>query len=547
MNLDQLIADLPTPVRLERGTSVRVCDLTEDSRTVLPGSLFIARRGGKADGTRFIPAALAAGAKSILVSDDAALPPLPGDVALLRSADVPAATAHLAERFFGNPTSQLDVVGVTGTNGKTTTTFLVWQMLNSIGVRCGLIGTVLIDDGRETGTAEMTTPPGVELSLAFRSMVDAGCRAAAIETSSHALHQKRVEAVRFRHALFTNLTGDHLDYHKTMDAYADAKARLFELLPPDGVAIINRDDPASTRMIRDCHADILGCAESDHEQVFAPCTAHRLESSIHGMRLRLRGPWGQIDASVPLIGGYNLMNILQACASCHNLGMDAAQLAHALPRITAPPGRLERVTTPHDDISVFVDFAHTDDALRNMLKAVAEAMRTRAEPAGQPRLWVVFGCGGDRDTSKRPRMGLAAAQLADRLVITSDNPRSEVPAQIIQDILAGIPDDLKHKRIVHVERELAIRHAITSAAPGDVIIIAGKGHETDQITRADDGTLNRNHFDDREVARAALKERQRGRVMIATSSPTPRGSLRVPGARQPAGRHAGEVERGSGS
>jgi UDP-N-acetylmuramoyl-L-alanyl-D-glutamate--2,6-diaminopimelate ligase len=538
MNLRPLIADLPSPIVLQHGAAdVRVCDVTEDSRTVLPGSLFIARQGETSDGVRFIPQALAAGATSILVDEAAKVPELPEGVALLRAADVPAASAHLVERFYGYPTRQLSLVGVTGTNGKTTTTFLIWQMLNAVEVRCGLVGTVLVDDGRETGPAEMTTPPSVALSLAFRTMVDAGCTAAAIEASSHALHQRRVEGLHFRQGVFTNLTGDHLDYHKSMDRYADAKAHLFELLDPKGVAIVNRGDSWSDRMVRDCRAQVLGCVESDHEQVFAPCTAWRVESSISGMKLRLRGPWGEIEAVVPLIGAYNLMNILQATASCHALGMNAAQLTHTLSRVTAPPGRLERVSKPQDDLAVFVDYAHTDDALSSMLAAVAQTMKS-ADPTrpSHAKLWVVFGCGGNRDASKRPRMGLAAVRGADRVVITSDNPRSEVPAQIIQEILAGIPDELKVKRVVHVERDAAIRHAIMSAAPGDVVVIAGKGHETDQIVAGPDGTLIKLHFDDREVARAALHDRLRSKVQV---------SVRTHTERRPAGRHAGEDARGS--
>jgi UDP-N-acetylmuramoyl-L-alanyl-D-glutamate--2,6-diaminopimelate ligase len=526
MNLTDLIQGLP--VRLVRGRAGRICDLTEDSRTVVPGSLFVARAGLKSDGRAYIAEAVKAGAVGVLVQGEASAAGVPGadsDLAVLACEDVEKGAALLAERFYGDPTSKLDLVGVTGTNGKTTTTYLIWQLLNGVGRRCGLVGTVQIDDGRELASASMTTPPSIELSRTFAMMVENGCRSAVIEASSHALDQRRVDALKFDIGVFTNLTHDHLDYHKTMEAYADAKARLFGLLGAEGLALVNAGDPAWERVTRGTRARVMHC-ETGNRRDGAGCAGEILSASIRGMRLRLAGPWGNIEASVPLIGTYNLMNVLQATAACFELGMDATQLARGLGRIQAPPGRLERVSTPDDAVAVFVDYAHTDDALRNMLTAVNGSIGSGKD---RPGVWVVFGCGGDKDKTKRPKMGAAAAELADHVVVTSDNPRSEDPGRIVQEILAGIGPELRGKLAVHVDREMAIRHAVEQAGPGDVVVIAGKGHETEQVLSDGKGGLVRVHFDDREVARDALNQRRR------SGNP-----VRVPGLRGPAGRHAGE-------
>jgi UDP-N-acetylmuramoyl-L-alanyl-D-glutamate--2,6-diaminopimelate ligase len=520
MKLSDLLANLPASAAvrlLHPGKSAakpstapldtRVCDLTEDSRTVVPGSLFIARAGLKADGKKFIESAIQSGAVAIL-TDDAKLPAQ--SVPVLHAADVPLATALFSERFFGSPSQRLKVLLVTGTNAS--------------DIRCGLMGTVLIDDGREVAPASMTTPPSTEVSQSLASMVEAGCKAVTLEASSHALDQKRLDALKIDVGIFTNLTGDHLDYHKTMDQYAAAKARLFEMLPPDGVAIVNADDAASTRMIRDCRAPVTRCrvieagakTKTDPEVALAEIVTE----SMSGMSLRLSGAWGLIETTVPLIGRYNAMNILQAVVACHAMGLAESELKTVLPRIAAPPGRLERVSELGAPVSVFVDYAHSDDSLVSVLRAVSEVMPNRnhaaarlhktagapARPGTPANLWVVFGCGGDKDRTKRPRMGKAAAEGADRLVITSDNPRTERPSAIIDEIITGIAPAHKSKMTVQVDRERAIRHAIENAQPGDVVVIAGKGHETEQILSDGQGGTVKIHFDDREVARAILEE-----------------------------------------
>lgn len=518
------------------GPDVRVCDLTEDSRTVVPGSLFIARGGLKADGKKFVADACRAGAVAVLTDDPSLDAPAGFAGPVLFSEDVPLVIAQMAERFFGEPSRGLKLVGVTGTNGKTTLSWLVWQMLNGVGQRCGLIGTVTIDDGREVASAMMTTPPAIEISRTLGSMLEAGCVAASMEISSHALDQRRADALQIEVGVFTNLTGDHLDYHKTMENYAAAKARLFEMLPARGTAVVNTMDPAHARMLRDCKASVLGCRVVMAGQTGASagggsspsalpggeCTVQILDVSMQGMVLKLAGPWGEIQSAVSLVGRYNAMNILQACAAAWAMGLNEGEMLIALPALSAPPGRLERVSTPQDRVHVFVDYAHSDDSLRNVLLEVSAVMPGRAgaggpsggvvrsaagavESATTPgRLWVVFGCGGDRDRTKRPRMGAASAELADMVVVTSDNPRTERPSDIINEILAGIDEARRSKVQVQVDRERAIRAAIEGASPGDVIIIAGKGHETDQILPDGKGGTIVNHFDDREVARAVL-------------------------------------------
>ncbi len=532
--------------------AVRICDITEDSRTVVPGSLFIARAGLKADGKKYVADAVLAGAAAVLTDDPALTQPPGSTIPILYSPDVPKVAGAMAERFYGNASRLLSIVGVTGTNGKSTTTYLVWKILNRAKIRCGLIGTVIVDDGAEVAPASMTTPPAIELSRSLGMMLDAGCKAAAIEVSSHALDQKRADALAIKVGIFTNLTGDHLDYHKTMEAYAAAKARLFELLPADGMAIVNADDPAADRMVRDCKAPVLRCSVNAGPREADPsgpdeCRAQVLEQAMSGMQLAMEGPWGLIEANVPLIGRYNAMNVLQAVAACHALGISTEAICQALPMVEAPPGRLQKITKPTDPITVFVDYAHSDDSLRNCLLSVGAVMpgRTHAgsmlrDAAGAPkaveltdglapggRLWAVFGCGGDKDKTKRPRMGLAAAELADLVVVTSDNPRTERPGDIVDQVLSGIPKNLRDKVTVQIDRGRAIKHALENAQPGDVVVIAGKGHETEQVISDGAGGTIKCHFDDREVARAMLDELAAGQ-----GSPKPAKRDAARGARK---------------
>ncbi len=531
MRIDELIAGLGVRVLGGEGGGTggggRVCDITEDSRTVLPGSLFIARKGDKVDATRFIPDAIAAGAAAILTDNpNLTLPRSPASPhahtppTLLYADDVPLATARLGERFYGDPSAKLRLFGVTGTNGKTTTTFLIHQLLNTLGVRCGLIGTVCIDDGVEVATASLTTPPALEISRTLARMLEAGCEAAAIEVSSHALVQRRAAGLSFDAGVFTNLTGDHLDYHADMDEYASAKALLFETLGGDAQAIVNADDPASSRMLKGCRGRVTRChlAKAVPTPPAGDCRADVRASGATWTDCTLTGAWGRVDVRLPLVGEFNVMNALEAAAAVHAIyggtgekTFSFAAIAEALAACHAPPGRLEPVTADDAPFAVFVDYAHTDDALRTVLSV----LKKRVQPHGT--LWCVFGCGGDRDKTKRPRMGAVAAELADRIVVTSDNPRSEDPRAIIDDIVGGI-DLPEHARVtIEPDRERAIRAAISRASAGDIVLIAGKGHEDYQIlpappsapqsappsARTPGGTITV-PFDDREVARRLL-------------------------------------------
>ncbi len=504
MDLAELISGLDARRVGSAGTRVRICDITDDSRTVMPGSLFIARRGHNEDGRRFAGAAVEAGAVAVLTDDPELKVASHAPLAIVVAGDVAGVSARLAERFYGDPSTRLKLVGVTGTNGKTTTSSLIHRMLNDSGTRCGLIGTVVVDDGVSVAPASLTTPPAVEISRTLGVMVDAGCGACAMEASSHALDQGRVAGLSFAAAVFTNLTGDHLDYHKTLENYAAAKARLFEMLAPGTLAVVNADDSWAERMVRDCRARVLRCSAKRERAADGWCTGRATEKSMAGTRAVFAGPWGEIDVRMGLVGDHNVMNALQALAVCHELGLSAGQLSERLAESPAPPGRLEPVTEPGHPFAVFVDYAHTDDAMEKALAAV------RPLVGASGRLWVVFGCGGDRDRTKRPRMGAVAARMADVVVITSDNPRREEPGAIIAEIRSGIESGLRGKVTELPEREEAIRHAVAGARAGDIVLIAGKGHEDYQILPDGRGGTVTRHFDDREVARAALAGTGRG-------------------------------------
>jgi UDP-N-acetylmuramoyl-L-alanyl-D-glutamate--2,6-diaminopimelate ligase len=490
IRLDQLIDGTGATLRLV-SRELTVHAIAEDSRRVRPGTLFVARPGTLTDGARFVDDAVAAGAVAVLSGRGAAAPPA---VAHLVADAVPVVAAHLAERFYGEPSAALDLIGVTGTNGKTTVATLLHQLLNRTGVRTGLLGTVAIDDGGPAPRpADLTTPPAMETSRLLRRMVDAGCRACVMEVSSHALAQRRTAALRLRGAIFTNLSGDHLDYHGSMEAYAAAKSELFAALPRDGWAIVNVDDAAAPRMIDACAAPVVRASLVAPD---ADVRAEMRDVTIDATVARFTGPWGAFDARVPLVGRHNVANALAAFAAAQRLGLDAVDLAAALAVIRAPAGRLEPVTASGSDIRIFVDYAHTDDAIANVLSALRPLV-----PAGG-RLITVFGCGGDRDRSKRPRMARAAWRDSDAVVVTSDNPRTEDPEAIIDEIMMGVPDWRGRATVREADRAAAIEHAVGSAGRGDVILIAGKGHEDYQIV----GTAKR-HFDDRVVAAEALARR----------------------------------------
>jgi len=465
-----------------------------DSRKVEPGEVFVAIAGLKQDGRRFVEEALARGAAAVVLEGEDILEGR--EVGRVLVASSRAALARLADRYFGHPSGALTVVGITGTNGKTTTSYLVEALLATEGRRTGLIGTVQYRIGDMSLPAGQTTPEALETQSLLRRMRDAGVTGVAMEVSSHALALSRVEGIDFDVAVFTNLTQDHLDFHVTMDAYRDAKRHLFQLLAAgtksSRAAVVNADDPSGPAMVAGLPLRTLTYA------VRAPADIHpaRWSSGAEGIRMSVRTPGGPLEIASPLVGEHNVENLLAAIGVGLALGMDASVITCALGSVASVPGRFERVEAGQPFL-VVVDYAHTPDALERTL----ETARKLRGPGG--RLAVVFGCGGDRDRGKRPLMGEIASRLADHVWVTSDNPRSEAPAAIIADIVAGIRAGAardRHETIV--DRKTAIQRALTWAAAGDVVVIAGKGHETYQIVGSE--VLP---FDDRAQARAALAGR----------------------------------------
>lgn len=460
-----------------------VYGVQEDSRLVRPGELFIARPGTRSDGSQFAQEALKRGAVAIITQT-----PIPHvDLPQILVDCAAQAASTLAHAFHGNPSHHLHVVGITGTNGKTTVTYLIRHILQSVGQKCGLIGTVEVDDGLHRIESNMTTPGAVELAELLANMKRNHCRACAIETSSHALDQYRVWGIRYAAAGFTNLTGDHLDYHGTFENYASAKARLFEQLPSDAVAAVNVDDPSHLRMIRDCQARIItfGIKQpADYRAVDHMVT-------MHGTTFILHAPDGKTEVSLKLIGRHNIENALCAIAiCCERFGLSIHQVATALRQTTGAPGRLQPVSLGQS-FAVLVDYAHTDDALQNVLSAL--------KPLTKNKLRVVFGCGGDRDRTKRPRMARVCEQLADVIYVTSDNPRTENPQTILSEIVAGFSLENTKPIIVEPDRRRTIEQAISDAQSGDIVLIAGKGHENYQIVGS-----TRHPFDDVKEATRAL-------------------------------------------
>ena len=514
MKLDALLApfvSIPSSLRAAPPDVGAVCD---DSRTAVPGCLFVARPGTKEDGRRFVADAVRRGATAVLHAGEDPCAGDPDAAAVVRvrvaeGTDLGRLAGRIAHALEGSPSEWMRLVGITGTNGKTTMSYLVRQFAQAAGIRCGLIGTVAVDDGASTEAASLTTPSGIDVARALGRMVRNGCGACAMEVSSHALDQGRADALRFSTAVFSNLTGDHLDYHGTMDRYAAAKARLFRMLDGTGTAVVNLDDRWHAAMLEGCRARILGCSLG-HRAAGAPaaeCTAVIHEARLGWQDATLSGPWGAPRVRLPIIGRHNAMNALQAAAAAWSIGVPSGVIAEVLAACVAPPGRLEPVTTPEHPFAVLVDYAHTDDALLNVLSA----LRPLVGEGG--RLVTVFGCGGDRDRTKRPRMMRVACAGSDRVIVTSDNPRTEDPGAIIEEIASGSPSpDVDFIR--QPDRALAIAQAVAEARPGDIVLVAGKGHEDYQVV----GT-ERRPFDDRAVARAALAARAAlGRVPAAAGA-----------------------------
>jgi len=513
MKLSQLLAALPSPAQPPAGADPVIRGVAIDSRAVSPGDLFVALRGANADGHRFLDMAVRNGAAAFLLEE---LPPgvdLRGRPAVLVP-DTRRALAPVSAAFFGHPSRELMLVGVTGTNGKTSTTYLVESILQRAGRKVGVIGTVEVRYAGEHLRTINTTPESLDLQRLLRTMRTAGVDAVAMEVSSHGLALGRVDGCRFVVAGVTNLTQDHLDFHGTMDAYADAKTALFErFVDAEGAAVVNLDDPSADRFVAAAkrgRARVIGVSRDPARG--ADVVLESAEVTLEGTRARVRLP-GRAEPlaiALPLVGDFNLENLLVAVGIAHALGIAPERIAEGVAAVPQVPGRVERVGAEIPGApTVLVDYAHTPDAVEKLLRTV--------RPLARGRLVTVFGCGGDRDRAKRPLMAEAVARYADRVVATSDNPRTEDPLAILADVERGLAklervepaalDARAGAYAVVPDRREAIGLALALARPEDTVVIAGKGHEDYQIVGRE-----RLPFDDRAEARAALRRLARGRA-----------------------------------
>ena len=493
MTLADLVQSLEgAAVALDRRTvpagaaGVTVTAIAYDSRTAPAGSMFVALKGQRADGAAFAHDAIGRGAVAVV----AETPPA-GAVAVpwITVGDGRLALALLADAFYGHPSRTLTVVGITGTNGKTTTAYLTSALFEAAGVKAGLLGTVSYRIGAEEHEAERTTPEAPDLQAMMRAMVDRGCGACALEVSSHALALRRVDGMAFAAAVFTNLTRDHLDYHGSMAAYFAAKRRLFEMLPAGAPAVINLDDPQGRAL-----CDVVSRPVTYAINQPADVTPGPLSFSMEGLGFEVRTPRGLIRVRSKLVGRANVYNLLAAVTAGLALDLPFSAVERGVAAVDRVPGRFQVVSTPADDVMAVVDYAHTDDALKGLLETV------RHLAAG--RLITVFGCGGERDRAKRPLMGAVAARLSELVILTSDNPRGEDPMRIIEDIKRGLAEPGSEHLVIE-DRGAAIRTAVEIARASDVILVAGKGHEKTQVLKE-----RVVPFDDVVAVREALARRR---------------------------------------
>ena len=491
MTLGELVrrAGVDTAVVAADKRNIMVTGIGYDSRDIRTGMLFVAMKGERFDGAAFVNDACGRGASSVVAEVGCA----PNSrVPWVTVTDARAALAALAAAFYGDPSRELLVIGTTGTNGKTTTTYLIESILEHAGVCTGRVSSVTYRVAEVEYDAVRTTPEAVNLQALLRRMCDASCRACVMEVSSHALALKRVDSIRFAAAVYTNLTRDHLDFHGDMEHYFQAKKRLFDQLPPDSPAIINTDDPRGPALVADVARPVT-YAIDDRADV-API---KLELSLDGIAMAVRTPRGTLHIRSRLLGRGNTYNILAAVATCAALDVPFQEIEEGVQALSAVPGRMQVVSNNNDDVTVIVDYAHTDDALRTLLETV--------RPLTPGHVVTVFGCGGDRDVAKRPLMGAVAARCSDRVVITSDNPRSEDPLRIIADIERGLGRSMETSWLAITDRGEAISRAIYEAQPGDLVVIAGKGHERHQVIGR--RTLP---FEDASVVREELMRRRTG-------------------------------------
>jgi UDP-N-acetylmuramoyl-L-alanyl-D-glutamate--2,6-diaminopimelate ligase len=465
-----------------------------DSRAVTPGQVFVALKGRHADGAAFALQAIDRGATAVVAEQ---APPDGVRVPWATVTSARLALALLATAFYGDPSRAMRVVGITGTNGKTTTAYLVAAIFEAAGITCGLLGTVAYRVGAadtQPREATRTTPEAPDVQALLREMVDRGCGACAMEVSSHALSLGRVHGTTFAAGVFTNLTRDHLDFHADMEDYFRAKRQLFDMLPRDAPSVINADDPRGPVLVETSGRPVTYAINRPADVSPGP-----LSFSLDGLTFDIRTPRGPVQARSRLVGRPNVYNILAAAATAAALDLPLDAIERGIETLDGVPGRFQLASAPADEVTVVVDYAHTDDALRNLLET--------ARPLARGRLITVFGCGGDRDRTKRPLMGAVAGRLSDLIVITSDNPRNEDPMRIIEEIQRGITPDTRkgsgQRQLAIADRREAIAKAIDVAKPGDLVLVAGKGHEKYQVIG--DRVLP---FDDVAVAREVLAKRR---------------------------------------
>lgn len=495
MLLSELITHL-TEARIVRQGDAEISGITYDSREIQPGWLFVAMQGGSFDGHRFIGNAIEAGAAAVIAERE-----IEGiSVPCVIVPDGRTAMGQIASPFFGYPSRKMKLIGVTGTSGKTTVTHLIQSIFNTSGRPAGLIGTLGARIGDELLETKHTTPESIDLQRALAYMADRGVEVVAIEASSHGLYQGRTLGCEFDCGVFTNIARDHLDFHGTVEAYLDAKLILFREYPALSgkpfVAAINADDPSADKVNDATKGEIITFAVDNPADI----VASNIEVTDRSVRFDMIYQAATVPIALEIGGFFNVYNALAAAAAAIGLGLDTGTIVEGLARAHQVPGRFESVDCGQD-FGVIVDYAHTPDELENVLRT--------AKSLTKNRLIAVFGCGGDRDRGKRPIMGRIGSDLADIVVVTSDNPRTEDPDSIVAMVLEGIPESERPRATVRVDRREAIREAIGRAEAGDVVVIAGKGHEDYQVFA--DRTI---HFDDREVAREVLSQCSRSQPMM---------------------------------
>jgi UDP-N-acetylmuramoyl-L-alanyl-D-glutamate--2,6-diaminopimelate ligase len=483
MRLQKMLAAI-TPLKVAGDIDFDITKICFDSREVIPGALFVAQRGTQVDGHNYLEQALQAGAKAVVVE---AWPETldAGEVAVITVADTKPVLGRLADQWYQHPSRHLRVVGVTGTNGKTTTVTLMYDLLTALGYKCGLISTIRNRVGSAEVEATHTTPDALQIQALLADMVEAGCDYVFMEVSSHAVHQERIAGLDFAGAIFTNITHDHLDYHGTFANYLAAKKAFFDGLSAKAFALVNVDDRRGDVMVQNTRASVYRYSL----RKMADFRGRILENSINGLHLVLDGT----EVITRLIGAFNAYNALAAYAAARLLGLDAVEVMTSLSGLKAAEGRFDALQALDKDLTAIVDYAHTPDALEKILTTLQEVR------SGQSQILTVVGCGGDRDKTKRPKMAAVASGLSDQVILTSDNPRTEDPLTIIRDMEAGIPAEKRSTVLSIADRRQAIRTACRIARAGDIILVAGKGHETYQEING-----VKHPFDDKEVLKEEL-------------------------------------------